>query len=232
MRKAVEPVEDKTVLLSIHDVIPIHEDDIIRTYDLLTNLGITSLTLLITPFYGMKKVNSFSQGFLFSEFLLSLDLELSLHGYSHFTKSGTMNEFSSLPADRALSRLKDGVSLMRKSFGQKPVGFIPPLWNCPPRIIKAVKEVDLVYCVIGNNIYRISDSKVFSTGERIIGQGQRTINTEAAIFEMELGGALQIGIHPCDYRTNDLFEILSDLKDRQEYSFIGYRDYLLGKKSD
>ena len=230
MRKAVEPVEDMTVLLSIHDVIPLHEDDLVRTYDLLSNLGISSLTLLVTPFYGMKKTNSFSQGSLFSEFLLSLNLEISLHGYSHFTKSGTMNEFSSLPADRALSRLKDGVFLMRKSFGQKPVGFVPPLWSCPPRVVKAVKEVDLAYCVVGNNIHRISDSKVFSIGERIIGQGQRAINTEAAIFEMELGGALQIGIHPSDFRTNDLFEILSDLKDRQGYRFIGYRDYLSGKK--
>ena len=230
MRKAVEPVEDMTVLLSIHDIVPSHEDDIVRTYDLLSSLGISSLTLLVTPFYGMKKTNAFSQGSLFTEFLLSLDLEISLHGYSHFTKSGTMNEFTSLPAERALSRLKDGVSLMRKSFGQKPVGFIPPLWNCPPRVIKAVKEVDLSYCVVGNNIHRISDSKVFSVGERIIGQGQRTLNTEAAIFEMELGGALQIGIHPSDFRTNDLFELLSDLKDRQEYRFIGYRDYLSEKK--
>ncbi|MGY5881890.1 MAG: DUF2334 domain-containing protein [Candidatus Thorarchaeota archaeon] len=230
MRKAVEPVEDKTVLLSIHDITPVHEDDIVRTYDLLTNLGISSLTLLVTPFYGMKKINSFSRGSLFSEFLLSLDLEISLHGYSHFTKSGTMNEFASLPTERALSRLKDGVSLVRKSFGKKPVGFVPPLWNSPPRVIKAAKEANLVYCVEGNNIHRISDSKVFSTAERIIGQGHRTINAETAIFEMELGGALQIGIHPADFRTNNLFEILSDLKDRQGYSFIGYRDYLSGKK--
>ena len=230
MRKAVEPVEDKTVLLSIHDVSPIHEDDIVQTYDLLTKLGISSLTLLVTPFYGMKKVNSFSQGSLFSEFLLSLDLEISLHGYSHFTKSGAMNEFSSLSTERMVSRLKDGISLMRKSFGQRPVGFVPPLWNSPPRIIKAVRESKMAYCVAGNNIHRNFDSKVFSTGERIIGQGQSTINAEAAIFEMELGGALQIAIHPSDYRTNDLFDLLTDLKDRQNYRFLSYNDYLSGKK--
>ncbi|MGY5852829.1 MAG: DUF2334 domain-containing protein [Candidatus Thorarchaeota archaeon] len=230
MRKAVEPVEDMTVLLSIHDITPVHEDDIVRTYDLLVDLGIDSLTLLVTPFYGMKKSNSFSRGSLFSEFLLSLDLEISLHGYSHFTKSGTMNEFTSLSTERMLSRLKDGVSLMRQSFGQGPVGFVPPLWNSPPRVVKAVREIKMAYCVEGNNIYRNSDSKVFSTAERIIGQGQSTINAEAAIFEMELGGALQIAIHPSDFRTNDLFEILTDLKDRQDYSFVGYRDYLSRQK--
>ena len=219
-----------TVLLSIHDVTPVFEDDIVQTYDLLVSLGITNLTLLVTPFYGMKKVNSFSQGSLFSEFLLSLDLEISLHGYSHFTKSGTMNEFASLSSERMLSRLKDGVLLVRRSFGQIPVGFVPPLWNSPPRMIKAAKETKMVYCVEGNNIHRCSDSKVFSTAARIIGQGQSTINAEAAIFEMELGGALQVAIHPADFRTNSLFDILADLKDRQGYTFVGYRDYLSSKK--
>ena len=93
MRKTVEAVEDKTVLLSIHDITPAHEDDVVRTCDSLTDMGITSLTLLVTPFYAMKKANSFTKGSLFSEYLLSLDLEISLHGYSHFTKSGTMHEF-------------------------------------------------------------------------------------------------------------------------------------------
>ncbi|MCJ7817599.1 MAG: DUF2334 domain-containing protein, partial [Candidatus Thorarchaeota archaeon] len=190
MRKAVEPVEDQTVLLSIHDITPIHEDDIVRTCDLLTNLGISSLTLLVTPFYAMKKTNSFSRGSLFSEYLLSLGLEISLHGYSHFSKSGTMNEFSSITTEKAKSRLLDGINLIRTGFGKKPVGFVPPLWEAPPRILKSVKEVGLLYGVENTNIHRYSDSRTFSTGANIISQGKRTINTESAIFEMELGGSL------------------------------------------
>ena len=230
MRKAVEPVEDKTVLLSIHDIIPIHEDDIVRTCDLLTDMGISSLTLLVTPFYAMKKTNSFSRGSLFIEYLLSLGFEISLHGYSHFTKSGSMNEFSSITTEKAKSRLLDGINLMRTGFGKKPVGFVPPLWEAPPRIMKSVREVGFVYGVENTNIHRFSDSKTFSTGAHIIGQGKRTIDTESAIFEMELGGSLQIGIHPTDYRMNNILDLLSDLKDRQDYTFVGYRDYLLGKK--
>ncbi len=226
MRKAVEPVDDKTVLLSVHDISPVYEDDVVETYDLLTDMGISSLALLITPFYGMKRSNSFSRGSPFTEFLLSLDLELSLHGYSHFTKSGAMNEFSSLSSERTLSRLKDGVTLFQQGFGQKPIGFVPPLWTSPARIVKATREAKLAYCVEGNNIYRLSDSATFSTAERVISQGQRSINFESAIFEIELGGSLQIGIHPTDYKTNTLFELLSDLLDRQEYRFIGYRDFL------
>ena len=226
MRKTVEAVEDKTVLLSIHDITPAHEDDVVRTCDSLTDMGITSLTLLVTPFYAMKKANSFTKGSLFSEYLLSLDLEISLHGYSHFTKSGTMHEFSNMTTQKATSRIKDGVNLIRSSFGRKPVGFIPPLWEAPPRIFKAAKEVGLVYGVECNNIHRFSDSRVFSTGAQIISQGQRTIDTESAIFEMELGGSLQIAIHPADHRMNDILDLLSDLKDRQDYRFLSYGDFL------
>ncbi len=229
MKKGVESVEDMTVLLSMHDITPLFEDDIVKTYDLLTDMGLTDYTLLVTPFYDMKKVNSFQKDAIFTEFLISLGLETSLHGYSHFTKSGSMNEFSSITTEKAKSRLRDGISLMQTSFGKKPLGFVPPLWEAPPRIIKTVKDVGLVYGVENNNIHRFSDSRTFATAERIISQGHRTINTESSIFEIELGGSLQIAMHPSDYRMNNILDLLSDLKDRQNYRFLSYRTYLSEK---
>jgi len=231
VRKAVEPVEDMIVLLSLHDITPTNEDDVVRTYDLLAGLGIDSLTLLVTPFYGLKKTNCFVKGSFFSEYLLSLDLEISLHGYSHFAKSGVTYEFSNLTTEKMKARLKDGIALIKQGFGKRPVGFVPPMWESPHRLTKVVRDVGLDYCVLEDHIYKSADSKVFGTGSRIISQGQKTVNTEAAMFEIELGGALQIGIHPCDHKMNDLFELLADLKDRQGYRFYGYHDYLrLSKK--
>ncbi|TFG27880.1 DUF2334 domain-containing protein [Candidatus Thorarchaeota archaeon] len=230
MKKVSEPVEDMTVILSIHDVIPTLEDDIIKTYDRLTDLGISSFTLLVTPFYQMKKTNSFTKGSLFNEFLLSLGVEISLHGYSHFTKSGSMAEFSDITTARALIRLRDGVSLFKKGFNQKPIGFIPPLWEGPPRVVKAAKQIGFEYCTLGSHIFRLSDSKVFSTATPIISQGGRSVKIESAMLEMELGGALQIGIHPKDYSMNNLFELLADLRDNQGYHFTSYSGYLTGAK--
>ncbi len=231
MKKAGESIEDMTAILSIHDIIPPYENDIIKTYDLLTDLGITSYTLLITPLYRMKKMNSFVKDSLFSEFLLSLGLEISLHGYSHYTKSGSMREFSEISSDRALSRLKDAVALFKKGFGQKPVGFVPPLWESPPLVTKVAKQIGLQYCVIGNHINRFSDMKIFSTADPIISQGTRSLDMESAMVEIELGGALQVAVHPKDYQMNDLFEFLGDLKDEKGYRFTGYRDCIL-KRND
>jgi len=224
--KAVIPVEDMIVLLSLHDITPANEDDIVHTYDLLAGLGIDSMTLLVTPFYGMKKANCFVKGSFFGEFLLSLDLEISLHGYSHFAKSGVPYEFSNLTTERMTARLKDGITLVKQTFGKRPIGFVPPMWDSPHRLTKAVRDVGLDYCVIEDCIYESAGSRVYGTGSRIISQGQKVLNTEAAMFEIELGGALQIGIHPYDYRMNNLIELLEDLKDRQGYRFLGYRDYL------
>jgi predicted deacetylase len=232
VRKAVEPVEDTIVLLSLHDITPANEDDVVRTYDLLAALGITSLTLLITPFHGLKKTNCFRVGSFFSEFLLSLNFEISLHGYSHFAKSGSPFEFSNLTTERAISRLRDGIALMKQGFGKRPVGFVPPMWDSPHRVVKAVKEVGLEYCVIQDHIHLTRQPRVFGTGARIISQGQRSLNTEAAMFEIELGGALQIGVHPSDHRMNTLIQLLEDLKDRQGYKFYGYHDYLESVKSE
>lgn len=210
----------------MHDITPVNEDDIVQSYDLLSDLGISSLTLLVTPFYGLKKSNKFTDRDIFTKYLRSLDLEISMHGYSHFAKSGSLNEFEKMTAEKATSRLKDGVSLLKRGFGRRPSGFVPPLWESAPKIVKVVKQIGLDFCVNGNLIYDHSKDKVLQTAERIVSQGQRSLSLEDLLIEIELGGSLQIGVHPSDYRMNDLFGLLEDLKDRLGYRFIGFRDYL------
>ncbi|MFW9789426.1 MAG: DUF2334 domain-containing protein [Candidatus Thorarchaeota archaeon] len=226
MPKRVETVEDMTVLLSLHDISPVYEDDIVTTYDLLVDLGIDSFTLLVTPFFGLKKTNKISESNLFTGFLKSLDLEIAMHGYSHFSKSGSLNEFNGMTQQKIASRLKDGISILTKGFGMKPTGFVSPRWESPQKVVKAAKEVGLSYCVSGNNIHRHADDTIFDTSERVVSEGQRVLNLESSMIEIELGGSLQVGIHPLDHRKNNLFELLEDLKDRLEYKFMGYSDYL------
>ncbi len=229
MQKRAETVEDMTVLLSIHDISPIYEDDIVATYDRLSDLSISKLTILVTPFYGFKKSNMISEDSIFTKFLKSLDLEIAMHGYSHFSKSGSLFEFDGLMQPKVTTRLKDGVSILKKAFGMKPTGFVPPSWESPSKVVRAVKEIGLGYCVNGNSIHRLSDGMIFSTAEKIISEGKRALNLEPSLIEIELGGSLQIGIHPLDYCTNEIFVILEDLKDRLGYKFQAYSDFLSSK---
>jgi predicted deacetylase len=226
MPRRVETVEDMTVLLSIHDITPVYEDDIVKTYDLLSDIGITSLTLLVTPFYRLKKSNRIVEGDIFTKFLKSLDFEVAMHGYSHFSKSGSLSEFNGLAQDKIEARLRDGVSILSKGFGIKPSGFVPPAWETPSKVVKAVREIGLGFCVSGSSIHRYSDDTIFTTSERIISEGQRSLNMETSLIEMELGGSLQVGIHPLDHRTNTMFSVIEELKDRLGYRFVGYSDYM------
>lgn len=226
MPKRVVAVEDMTILLSVHDISPVHEDDFVKTYDLLSDFGISSMTLLVTPFYGLKKTNMITEASIFTRFLKSLNLEISMHGYSHFSKSGSLNEFNGIIESKIEARLRDGVSILTKGFGFKPSGFVPAIWDSSPKVLRAVKNIGLGFCVSGNNIHRYSDDTMFTTSEKIISEGQRSLNLEDSLIEIELGGSLQIGIHPFDHRKNRLFDVLEDLKDRLGYRFIGYRDYL------
>ncbi len=226
-RKGTKAVADGTILLSLHNVNPTMEDDVIKSYDRLTDLGIDSFTLLVTPLYELKRSNSFEKHELFAEYLQSLNLEVSLHGYSHIAKSGASDEFKRIPQERALSRLKSGVSLIKKSFGQKPFGFVPPLWVAPRRIVNAVRDVGFNYCVVGNTLHHLSESRVLETAECLISQGMKDVSFIEAQIEIELGGPLQMGIHPLDYKVNSVFKLLEDMKDRLGYRFVGYRDYLL-----
>ncbi|MGY5862361.1 MAG: DUF2334 domain-containing protein [Candidatus Thorarchaeota archaeon] len=225
--KKTRAVADGTILLSLHDINPTMEDDVIKSCDRLTDLGIDSFTLLITPLYELKRSNSFEKHDLFAEYLQSLNLEVSLHGYSHIAKSGAPDEFERMPQERAISRLKSGASLIKKSFGQKPYGFVPPLWAAPRRIKNAVRDVGFNYCVIGNSLYDLSESRIFETAECLVSQGMKDVSFIKAQMEIELSGPLQMGIHPLDYKENSVFKLLEDMKDRLGYRFVGYRDYLL-----
>jgi predicted deacetylase len=226
LNKGQQSVEDGIALLSIHDVSPVFENDVVATYDMLIDLGISNFTLLVTPMYELKKSYSLENNPLFSEFLASLQLETSLHGYSHFTKSGSMDEFQKMDRDRVLARIKSGKAMISKSIGKEPIGFVPPLWKAPRRVAGAAQDARLKYCALGNSIHRLSDSSVLTTADLLISQGTKSTSFTNQLVEVELGGPVQVGVHPRDHRENKVFDFIADLKDRLDYRFVGYGYYL------
>ncbi|MFX1271891.1 MAG: DUF2334 domain-containing protein [Promethearchaeota archaeon] len=226
MSKGPRYVEDGIAILSLHDVSPAFEDDVVATYDMLIDLGISDFTLLVTPMYALKKSNSLENSPLFCEFLASLDLEISLHGYSHFTKSGSMDEFQKMDRDRVLPRMKSGKALISDHIGKNPVGFVPPLWKAPQRVAGAAQDARMSYCAIGNSIHRFSDSSVLTTADLLVSQGMKSTSFTNQLLEIELGGSVQVGVHPRDHRENSVFDMLADMKDRLDYQFVGYHSYL------
>ncbi|MHA1908689.1 MAG: DUF2334 domain-containing protein [Candidatus Thorarchaeota archaeon] len=226
MSKKISPVEDGIALLSVHDISPYYEDEVVQLCDQLDAHGITSYSLLTTPFYGMKRSNSFEKNELFAEYLVSLGLEISMHGYSHQTKSGKGAEFYRMPQEQVASRLKLGITLMKKGLGLSPVGFVPPMWKAPQSLTKITGDIGLSFCVIGDTIYDLKNDTRHSTTFHLVSQGQESFSQSDAFLELELGGPVQIGIHPLDSTLTSVLELLADMKDRLGYAFKGYNDYL------
>ncbi|UCH05466.1 MAG: hypothetical protein JSW05_04695, partial [Candidatus Thorarchaeota archaeon] len=99
-------------------------------------------------------------------------------------------------------------------------------WQAPPRVGKAMRAEGMKYSVVENKIHSFSDERVHRTVEFLVSQGVKGTSFANALLEIELGGPVQVGVHPRDYTETKVFELIEDMKDRLEYSFIGYRDYL------
>jgi predicted deacetylase len=230
--KKARPIEDRTALISVHDVSPLFEDDFIKTCDMLQDFGIEDYTLLVTPFYAMRQTNNFQKHEIFTRYVESLGLEISLHGYSHMTKAGGNAEFAKMSPERMASRLKLGYSLMRKTFGTPPVGFIPPLWKAPVSLVQVASELGLRYCVVADALYYLKTGEKLETAYTIVSQGDKRVNHVDALLELELGGPVQIAVHPCDYASPKMQALIRDMIDRLGYRFIGYRSFLRERYSN
>ncbi|MHA1772380.1 MAG: DUF2334 domain-containing protein [Candidatus Thorarchaeota archaeon] len=222
----VESVPDGIALLSVHEVTPAFEDDVVRTCDLLDELGFASYTLLVPPFYGLKRANTFEKNSTFAEYLLAIGKELALHGYSHLSKSGSIEEFRRLPVDKITTRMRSSVNMFTNAFHKAPRGIIPPGWTAPQKLVQLSRDLGLQYCVINNRIIHLNRGRSFETVEQIISHGSDKLVLGSSLVELEVGGSVQIAVHPLDHRQNSMFDILIDLRDRLEYKFMGYWEYL------
>ncbi|NWF96543.1 MAG: DUF2334 domain-containing protein [Candidatus Thorarchaeota archaeon] len=222
-----EFLPDRTALLSVHAVSPLLEDAVVGICDRIQDLGLGSCTLLVVPFHNMKVANSLEKHELFCEYLLSLHYELSLNGYSHLSKSGTLDEFRAMSVERMRARLTASISLFEKAFHSRPLGFVPPLWQAPLKLVDLSRASNLQYCVVGDRIFDLRSGNVLSTSACVISSGTKSLDLTHAVLEMEVGGPVQISLHPLDIQSDTVFDVLTDMRDRLGYKFMGYSDQLL-----
>ncbi len=226
MPEEAEHVGEGIALVSLHEVSPAFEDDIVKMCDLLDEMGLARVTLLVTPFYDLKRINTFEKNPTLAEYLLSLDHELSLHGYTHISSSGSRAEFADLSLARLNSRMLYAVNMFEKAFGKRPIGIVPPRWQAPRNLYNVSRSLNLRYTVIGDMIHYHTKNRVLATAASVISLGERIVDVTRAVVEMELKGPLQVALHPRDHANENVMNLLFDLMDRLGYRMMGYWDYL------
>jgi predicted deacetylase len=148
MTPQVAPAPPRRLLLSIHDVSPLHESEIDRLHDRLRENGGGQLAMLVVPnFWGIAPI---VPGSPFASRLrrwAEAGVEMFLHGWLHRDdvrhptlmarlKASQMTaregEFLGLSAAEATLRIELGRALIEDVTGRPVAGFVAPAWLYGP----------------------------------------------------------------------------------------------------
>ncbi len=232
VRKFIKKVvPDRTLIISIHDAVPYYEYEFGQVLNLFREYNITDFSILIPMHYKRKGYNLIPQKAHFISLLLGLKKELVLHGYFHEKKNGEPDEFFDEVEELAVNRFRLAIDAYHRSFRKYPDGFIPPMWRMSQTIFDLTLAYKLRYTVKGNSIYDLKNNIVYQTNAMIIGPGNIPITPYYALFEIELGGPIQVAIHPLDAnRMENLRRLLTNLIDDNKYKPISYSSIINSQK--
>lgn len=135
------------VLLSLHDVAPVHQARIERAEALFAAWGVEKITYLLIPDYhrhGQSDTDAFAT---WCRRPRPFEIDWFLHGYYHLedTPGAGHNaalgeqikrryatagegEFLALGAEAARTRIARGTDVFERCLGYEPHGFVPPAW--------------------------------------------------------------------------------------------------------
>ncbi len=180
---------DGILLVSLHDVAPVHLERLRRAEALFKRLDIRAVQYLFVPeFHGRYRASEFPE-FLewcrrdrgFSE---GFDAQWCLHGYYHQErrdeKAAAVNltweerlkrrfltagegEFLVLDPAEQKRRLEAGLAEFAHCLtGVKPAGFVAPAWLYKPELLPLLKEFNLPFTEGHHRIFRVNDGASLS----------------------------------------------------------------------
>jgi uncharacterized protein len=130
------------LLVSIHDVSPAQERNVIRLWDLCRNRGITPALLVVPNWHGEWPLEAHPRFIAWVRARAEDGAEIVLHGERHdefglprrladhwraWGKTDREGEFLTLDAPAAQARVARALERLRQ-VGLKPTGFVPPAW--------------------------------------------------------------------------------------------------------
>lgn len=134
------------VLLSLHDVAPLHRERIERAEALFAELGVEKVTYLLIPDYHRRGRSDTEEFAAWCRRARPFAVDWFLHGYYHLeedapTRDATAaerfkrryatageGEFLALDAAAASERVARGAGVFARCLGERPRGFVPPAW--------------------------------------------------------------------------------------------------------
>jgi predicted deacetylase len=141
------------LLLSLHDVAPVHLERLRRAEEVLERLGVTRITYLLVPdFHGRGRADRDPAFAAWLGAPRPFEVRWALHGYTHRDDApadphptlaerwkarhmtGGEGEFLRRDAAVLEDRLRRGLEVFRGAIGAGPDGFVAPAWLYTPAL--------------------------------------------------------------------------------------------------
>lgn len=147
------------VLVSIHDVTPAHQTQVLELWELCRTNGFTAALLVVPYWHGNWPLSEHAEFAAWLRRCSTDGAEIVLHGLRHdevgtsrtvsdhmraFGRTAREGEFLTLSLESARARIEEGLSMLR-SQGLEPGGFIPPAWLAKDATHDAVREAGLQF---------------------------------------------------------------------------------------
>jgi predicted deacetylase len=217
----VESMNNRAVLLVLHDVAPSTWADYQPFVEAVDALGNVPMTWLVVP--NFHRHNTLDAHPAFCRMLdrrVARGDELALHGYFHddqeprpttprdwfmrriYTHEG---EFYRLSRETALARLRDGIEVFQRH--DWPLhGFVAPAWLMSDGTRQALRELPLSYTSDLQHLYRLPDFSAIDAPGLVWSarsawrRGLSKIVSEQRQQRWRETAVIRLGLHPVDMR--------------------------------
>jgi predicted deacetylase len=164
------------LIVSVHDVTPVHAARLDRAEALLRSLGIEEVTYLLVPrFHGVPSDDD-ATFIRWCRSARPFHIHWMLHGYLH-RESPTQNgsdprgawwkrrlltggegEFLALQGDELHERLIQGRDVFRRCLDADPNGFVPPAWLAHPTLAATLRDLGFDYTEDHHRLYQLQQA--------------------------------------------------------------------------
>ena len=242
-------IDQKLAIITIHDVVPSHSEEILTTIEQLNKLKV-KYNLSIVPYYNKKYRLEDYKDFCkqISSLLKSGNIELTLHGFYHQT-DGKIEDFDTESKEEEKQEIQQGLDILSAVNLPRPSMFIPPAWHLSRQCIEALKELNFSMSESMTDIEFIQEGKKYilhpvmnwdQQGDKE--KNKQTLQQNKEMFYKRIfnvngktNGLFRMAIHPPhdpDGALQDQLEMIKYIKEKEGYELIKYSDLfdIYGKK--
>ena len=220
MRCRAQNGDQRRLIVSIHDVAPIHESAVDRLRDLLADAGAVSCAMLVVPnFWGCSPL---STNLAFRARLRGWaeeGVEIFLHGFLHRDDQrhrGPLDrfkaahltagegEFLGLDAGEARRRIEAGRAIVEDITGRSITGFVAPAWLYGRGALAALAQADIElaedHWTVWNPVsgQTLARSPVGTWASRSTLRRWSSLSVAGAIRNLPMPRVVRLAVHPGD----------------------------------